>query len=279
MAVPLTETPPRPATVGAVRRFQAASRRGPGRGQRIQGIYIAVVVTLIAGTLVYNAAHSALAQVIGQGEVGRWGPSLVLLVLLAAGHWGTVQGPVVFSVADVGHLVLGSPLPRRALVAAPLVRALAAAALTGAVAAGVVAVGLSGRGHTMGAARVVDLVAGIALVGILAAVVAFAVSTHRRCEHALRALTGPVLIAAAALALAGALAGSDRPRRSTRGRARGDGRSRRAQARARHGTSRPPPGSPLWSSSPPRSSGAGAGAGGGALRAPLRRGTPGCRHH
>ena len=207
MAVPLTETPPRPATVGAVRRFQAASRRGPGRGQRIQGIYIAVVVTLIAGTLVYNSAHSALAQVIGQGEVGRWGPSLVLLVLLAAGHWGTVQGPVVFSVADVGHLVLGSPLPRRALVAAPLVRALAAAALAGAVAAAVVAVGLSGRGHTMGAARVVDLVAGIALIGILAAVAAFAVATHRRCEHALRALTGPVLIAAAALALAGALAG------------------------------------------------------------------------
>ncbi len=207
MAVPLTETPPRPATVAAVRRFQAASRRGPGRGQRIQGIYIAVLVTLIATTLVYNAAHSALAQVIGQSEVGRWGPSLVLLVLLAAGHWGTVQGPVVFSVADVGHLVLGSPLPRRALVAAPLVRALAAAALAGAVAAGVVAVGLSGRGHTMGAARVGDLVAEIALLGILAAVAAFAVSIHRRCERALRVLTGPVLIAAAALALAGALGG------------------------------------------------------------------------
>jgi hypothetical protein len=207
MAVPLTQTPPRPATVAAVRRFQAAARRGPGTGQRIQGIYVAVLVTLIAATLVYHSAHSALAQVISPIEVARWGPSLVLLALLAAGHWGTVQGPVVFSVADTAHLVLGSPLSRRALVAAPLVRALAAAAVAGAVAAGVVAVGLSGRGHTVGAARVVDLVIGVALVGILAAVAAFAVSIDRRCERALRLLTGPVLIAAAAFALAGALAG------------------------------------------------------------------------
>jgi hypothetical protein len=207
MAVPLTQTPPRPATVGAVRRFQAAARRGPGTGQRIQGIYVAVLVTLIGATLVYHSAHSALAQVISPIEVARWGPSLVLLALLAAGHWGTVQGPVVFSVADMAHLVLGSPLPRRALVAAPLGRALVAAAGAGAAAAGVVAVGLSGRGHTVVAARVVDLVAGVALVGILAAVAAFAVSIDRRCERALRLLTGPVLIAAAALALAGALAG------------------------------------------------------------------------
>jgi hypothetical protein len=58
-------------------------------------------------------AHSALAQVISPIEIARWGPSLVLLALVAAGHWGTVLGPVVFSVADLGHLVLGSPLSRR----------------------------------------------------------------------------------------------------------------------------------------------------------------------
>ncbi len=208
MAVPLTEIPPRPVTVSAVRRFQSAARRGPGTGQRIQAIYVAVVVTLIATTLVYNAAHSALAQVVSQIEVGRWGPSLVLLALLAAGHWGTMQGPVVFSVADLRHLVLGSPLPRRSLVAAPLLRALAAAALAGAVGAGVVAVGLSGRRHTLGAARVADLVAGVALAGVLAAVAAFAVSIDRGSERVLRLLTGPVLVAAAALALVAALGGA-----------------------------------------------------------------------
>jgi hypothetical protein len=207
MAVSLSETPPPPATVAAVRRFQAAARRRPGAGERIQGIYIAVLVTLILTSLVYNAAHSALAQVISPIEVARWGPSLVLLALLTAAHWGTVQGPVVFSVADLGHLVLGSPLPRRALVAAPLARALAAAAVSGAAVAGIVVVGLSGRGHTVGAARVIDVVGGVALVGILATVAAFAVSIDRRGERVLRLLTPPALLAAAALALVGVLAG------------------------------------------------------------------------
>lgn len=198
-------------TVAAVRRFQTAARRGRGGrqvGERVQGIYIAVLVALIAGTLVYNAAHSALAQVIDPTELVRWGPSLVLLAVVAAGHWGAVQGPVVFSVADLGQLVLGSPLPRRGLVSSPLVRALAAAALGAAVAAGIVVVGLAGRGHHVGAARAADLVGGMSLVGVLAAVAAFAVSTDRRCERALRRLTIPAAIAAGALVLIAGLAGS-----------------------------------------------------------------------
>lgn len=204
MAGGLTEGGYPAPTVAGVRRFQAAARRRPGTGARLEAIYVAVVVLLIALALVYHTAHAELVEVVNPLDLARWGPSLVLLALVGAGYWGTVQGPVVFSVADMSHLVLGAPLPRRDLVAAPFVRALAAAALAGAVIAGVVAVGLSGRGHTVGAPRVADLVAGAALVGILAAVAAFAVSIDRRCERALRRLTGPVLVAAAALALAGA---------------------------------------------------------------------------
>ena len=207
MAVRLTRTPPAPATVAGVRRFQAAARRGPGTGERVEAIWIALVVTAIVVTLTYGAAHSALAQVISPTEIARWGPALVLLGLLAAARWGTMHGPVVFSVADLGHLVLGSPLSRRSLVAAPLLRALAAAALAGALVAGVVVVGLTGRGHTVKAATVADLIAGLALTGILATASAFAVSIDRRCERALRRLTGPVLVAVAALAGAGVLAG------------------------------------------------------------------------
>jgi hypothetical protein len=194
-------------TVATVRRFQAAARRRPATGERLEGIYIAVVVMLIVLALVYNAAHSALAQAVNPIELGRWGPSLVLLALLAAGYWGTAQGPVVFSVADLGHLILGSPLSRRSLVTAPLRRGLAAAALSGAVVAGVVVVGLSGRGHAVGVARAIDLVSGLALVGILGAVAAFAVSMHRGSERLLRLVTGPVVIVAGALGLLAALAG------------------------------------------------------------------------
>src|SRR6185312_9038684 len=108
---------------------------------------------------------------------------------------------------DLGHLVAGSPLPRRSLVASPLVRALAGAAVAGAMAAGIVVVGLTGDGHAVTASRAADLVAGVALLAILGALMAFAVANDRRCERALRLLTGPAALAAAALALAGVLAG------------------------------------------------------------------------
>ncbi len=207
MADALSELVHPAPTVAGVRRFQAAARRRRGAGERLEGIYIAIVVMLIALALVYNTAHSELVQVVNPIDLARWGPSLVLLALLAAGYWGTVQGPVVFSVADLGHLILGSPLPRRTLVAGPLLRGLAAGGVAGAAVAGVVVVGLSGPGHTLGAGPATDLVAALALVGILAAVTSFAVAMDRRCERILRLTTGPAVIAIAGLALAGALAG------------------------------------------------------------------------
>jgi hypothetical protein len=71
----------------------------------------------------------------------------------------------------------------------------------------VAVIGLSSRGHTIGAGRAIDLVVGVALVGILAALTSFAVSIDRHSERVLRLVTGPALIAAAVLVLAGALAG------------------------------------------------------------------------
>jgi hypothetical protein len=71
-----------------------------------------------------------------------------------------------------------------------------------------VVVGLTGRGHQVSGTRALDLVIGVALMGILAATVAFAVSINGRCERVLRALTPPVALAAAGLAVVAALTGS-----------------------------------------------------------------------
>jgi hypothetical protein len=89
-------------------------------------------------------AHSALAQVISPIEIARWGPSLVLLALVVRGTRAPWRARSSFSVADLGHLVLGSPLSRRALVAPPLARALAAAALTGPALIAAAALALAG---------------------------------------------------------------------------------------------------------------------------------------
>ncbi len=130
--------------VSAIYRWLAASRRSPSLGQRASAVYTGVVVAGILGVLVYGTASSALAAVISAGSVARWGPSLMMVALLAAGFWGAVQGPVVFSAADLAVL-LGAPLPRAALVARPLRRAFLFGAVVGVIVAGVLIVGLTGR--------------------------------------------------------------------------------------------------------------------------------------
>ena len=140
--------------VSAIQRWLAAAHRSPSLRQRLSTIYTAVVVLAIGGVVVYGTASSALAQVVSADAVARWGPSLMLLALLGAAHWGTVQGPVVFSMADVAHL-LGAPLPRAPLVARPLRRAFAFGFSGGVLVAVVLLVGLTGDHRHVAVARMV----------------------------------------------------------------------------------------------------------------------------
>jgi hypothetical protein len=193
--------------VGAIYRWLAAARRSPSLGQRAQTVYTGIVVAGIFGVLLYGTASSALAAVISPVSVARWGPSLVLLALLGAGHWGTVQGPVVFSPADLAHL-FGAPVSRAALVARPLRRAFVLGACAGVLVAGVLVVGLTGDGRSVAVARVVGLVAGLGLSGVLCVASAFLVSIDSRAERALRVATWPVVAVAGALVVC-AFAGGD----------------------------------------------------------------------
>ena len=67
------------------------------------------------------------------GWLAQFGPPIALVALLMTARWGAYQGPVVFSVPDVAHL-LGAPLPRSGLAARRLRSALAAGAPAGALA-------------------------------------------------------------------------------------------------------------------------------------------------
>ena len=108
-----------------VRRWWRATVPGPPLGQRAEQAYIVALTGAIFGALVYSTAHSALAQVITVRGASVWGPGLVLVGLVVVARWGAYQGPVVFSIGDVGH-TLGAPLPRRGLAVRPLARGLAA---------------------------------------------------------------------------------------------------------------------------------------------------------
>ena len=192
--------------VSAIYRWLAASRRGPSLGQRASAVYTGVVVAGILGVLVYGTASTALAAVISAGSVARWGPSLMIVALLAAGFWGAVQGPVVFSPADLSFL-FGAPLPRAALVGRPLRRAFFFGAVFGVLVAGVLVVGLTGDRREVAAARMVGLAVGIGLAGVIGVALAWLVSISARVERALRFAAWPVVVVAGALGVGAALGG------------------------------------------------------------------------
>src|SRR4051794_25889136 len=106
-----------------IRRFWHVVQAPPSLLKRLEPAYYVFITLAIGGPFVYGTASAALSEVATPRAVGIWGPSLALVGLLAVMRWGAVQGPVVFSVADVTQL-LGAPLRRAELVLGRLIRGL-----------------------------------------------------------------------------------------------------------------------------------------------------------
>jgi len=115
-----------------VRWWWREQRPGPSIWHRLDLAYTVAISVAILGALVYGTPSSALARVVTPEAIATYGPPAALLGLLVTAQWGAYQGPVVFSVADVAHL-LGAPLPRRGLAWRRLALGLAAGAAAGAV--------------------------------------------------------------------------------------------------------------------------------------------------
>jgi hypothetical protein len=186
------------ARLAEVRRWWRAAHPPAPLGQRLYVVYCVALFGLLA----YGGISSTVKAVLTPGALRVWGPPLGLVALVTAGRWGMVQGPVVFSVADVAQL-LGAPLPRHGLVAGRLVRALAIGAGAGALLGACAIVGLAQGGRGVAAANAAGLLAGLALGGVLATAGAWAVQSSARVERAVRRATWPLLALAVALAWSG----------------------------------------------------------------------------
>ena len=189
--------------VRAVRRWWRTASPPPSLGRRLEPVYLVGVTAAILGPFAYGTASSALSQITTPRVVASWGPALALVCLWAVARWGAVQGPAVFSAADVAHL-LGAPLPRRAIVRRRLWRGLLAGAAVGALAAAILIVGVAGQGRGISAARAAGLVAGTALLGVLGVALASAVQGSATVDRVTRLATWPVLLVAAGLVAVGA---------------------------------------------------------------------------
>ncbi|WP_027006606.1 hypothetical protein [Conexibacter woesei] len=184
-----------------LRRFWRGVQEPPGILKRLEPVYYVFITIAIFGPLVYGTVSQALADVATGRAVAVWGPALALAGLLAVVRWGAVQGPVVFSVPDVAHL-LGAPLRRADLALGRLVRALLVAAGAGAVLGGLILIGAAGDGRGIAVARGAGFVVALALLMVLGVAAAGLVQASARWDRGSRLLTWPLLAIAAGLVVA-----------------------------------------------------------------------------
>jgi hypothetical protein len=192
--------PPR-TPIREIRAFWRTVQAPPSLLKRLEPFYYIFITLAIGGPFVYGTASEALAEVATPRTVATWGPSLALVGLLALVRWGAVQGPVVFSIADVAQL-LGAPLRRGELVLGRLIRGLVAGAGAAAVIAAIVVVGVAGHHRGVDAERAGAFIVAIALLGLLGVAGASLVAGSARWDRATRRASWPVFVAAAALVVA-----------------------------------------------------------------------------
>jgi hypothetical protein len=169
----------------------------------LEPVYYIFITLAIGGPFIYGTASEALAEVATPRTVATWGPSLALAGLLALVRWGAVQGPVVFSVADVAQL-LGAPLRRGELVLGRLLRGLLAGTGVALVVAAIVVVGVAGHHRGVDAGRAGAFIVAIGLLGLLGVAGASLVAGSARWDRATRRASWPVFAAAAALVVVSA---------------------------------------------------------------------------
>jgi hypothetical protein len=190
------------ARIRAVRRWWHTAHEPPSLLKRLEPAYYVAITSIVVVPFVYGTASSALADVLTPHAVGVWGPSFALVAILALARWGAIQGPVIFSVADVAHL-LGAPLPRAKLVTRRLVRGIGYGAAGTALAGATALVGVAGNGRGIDPERGAGFVVAALALGTLGMAGASLVQGSKRWDRATRRATWPLIGAAAGLVALG----------------------------------------------------------------------------
>lgn len=183
-----------------IRRFWHDVQTPPSLLKRLEPAYYVFITLAIGGPFVYGTASAALSEVATPRAVEIWGPALALVALTAVVRWGAVQGPVVFSLADVAQL-LGAPLRRAELVLGRLIRGLLLWTGAATVVGGLVVVGVAGRHRGVDAVRAAGFVVAIAILGLLGVGGAALVAGSERVDRATRRAVWPAVAVAAGLVL------------------------------------------------------------------------------
>lgn len=192
-----------------VRRFLRTHREGRPRPSLYQ-VYSTVVVAAIVGVLSEHVVTGAVGRGLSPARVDQLVPAVLLLVVLAALRFGMWQGPVSFTVPDVG-MVLTAPVALGVLTRPKLDQSLALGAVTGVVAGGVVLLLVAGGPAGLGLWRSLATVVAWGCLALACVCGAWVTERSRRaCALVRRASPALALtaVALAAIAATGSLAGS-----------------------------------------------------------------------
>jgi hypothetical protein len=192
------------AALDAESRYRARAARALLRSRRTRfrptayQIYATVLVGAIAGALAGHAVATLIGGSLDAHNLLVFGPAVLMLVLLTALRFGTWQGPVGFSTADVSFL-LTAPIAVVALVRPKLDLALWLGAAVGALVAGIALLLMSGAPSGVGLAPALGGVLGLAAFAVLGVAASWLVESSRTASGFVRRASPAVLVAAAAL--------------------------------------------------------------------------------
>ena len=161
-------------------------------------VYATLLIGAIAGALGGHAVSSLIGGSLDAHKLLVFGPTVMILVLLAALRFGTWQGPVGFSTADVSFL-LTAPIAIAALVRPKLDLSLWLGAAVGAVLAGVALLVTAGGPETVGVTRALGSVVALAGFAVLGVAASWLVESSRRVSTLVRGASPAVLVTAAVL--------------------------------------------------------------------------------
>ena len=161
-------------------------------------VYATLLMGAIAGALGGHAVSGLIGGSLDAHKLVTFGPAVLILVLLAALRFGTWQGPVGFSTADVSFL-LTAPIAIAALVRPKLDLVLWLGAAAGANVAGVVLLVMSGGPGGLGVARALGAVVGLAGFAVMGVAASWLVESSRRVSTLVRGASPVVLVAAGVL--------------------------------------------------------------------------------
>jgi Family of unknown function (DUF6297) len=164
-------------------------------------VYVVVLFGALGWLFLKGAILSAFAGGLSAHRLAMLGPAVLLLVVLAALRFGTWQGPVSFSMSDVGLLLI-APVAMEEFTRPKLLHALGFGAAAGVLVAGLLVLLVAGGSGALGLWHILGAVGSLAGLGTGCVAASWIVESSQRAARIVRRASPLVTVLAVGLLVA-----------------------------------------------------------------------------